>query len=276
VFIVIYALIFTRNILNTYFTNDAPQQLQTDAGGSAKDMYSVKDIMAYASILENNPFGPPLEFKPLDGVKITSRPQASRSELVLYGTVTGPESLSYAIISDKSRPSRARQDLFAHGDEVFVYGTLTKIQNDSVEITQDGNSFTVYLFDINKLQSKSNTRTAAPGSMVRKINEKQYLLDQRKVQQALNNPEQVLSDARLYPNINNGNHEGFKILEVKRGGIYEELGLRNRDVLLRINGLDLASPEAAMQAMTALKGMKTVNLDIIRSGSKMTLNYQIR
>jgi hypothetical protein len=199
VFIVIYALIFTRNILNTYFTNDAPQQLQTDAGGSAKDMYSVKDIMAYASILENNPFGPPLEFKPLDGVKITSRPQASRSELVLYGTVTGPESLSYAIISDKSRPSRARQDLFAHGDEVFVYGTLTKIQNDSVEITQDGNSFTVYLFDINKLQSKSNTRTAAPGSMVRKINEKQYLLDQRKVQQALNNPEQVLSVRRTRP-----------------------------------------------------------------------------
>jgi hypothetical protein len=31
-----------------------------------------------------------------------------------------------------------------------------------------------------------------------------------------------------------------------------------------------------MQAMSALKGMNTVNLDIIRSGEKMTLNYQVR
>ncbi|MEF9475128.1 MAG: hypothetical protein L0958_00180 [Candidatus Mariimomonas ferrooxydans] len=63
---------------------------------------------------------------------------------------------------------------------------------------------------------------------------------------------------------------------MKPGGIYQNLGLRNRDVLLRINGLDLSTPEAAMQAMSALKGMNTINLDIIRNGSKMTLGYQIR
>jgi general secretion pathway protein C len=238
----ISALLLTRTIITISFskkethTNKILSEQKQDFA-----LKTTENIMRYAPIVEQNPFGSPMQFNPIVREKERISNQGSPTELLLFGTVTGPEKLSYAIFTDKSKPSPVRQELFTLSEEVYNYGTLTNIKKDFVELTQGAN-----------------------------------VLDQRKVQQALSNPEQVLSDARLYPNMKNGKHEGFRVLEVKRGGLYEELGLKNRDVLLNINGLNLTSPQAAMQAMSALKGMNTVNLDIIRSGKKMTLNYQVR
>ncbi|TNF54619.1 hypothetical protein EP227_03980 [bacterium] len=237
------------------------------------------NIMQYAPIVEKNPFGSPMEFNPIVREKERIGKQGSPTELLLFGTVTGPEKFSYAIFTDKSQPSPVRQELFTLGEEVYNYGTLTSIKKDSVELKQGTKTYTIPIVEAEGLHTKklnTNYTSQSSSQFAKKINEKQYVLDQRKVQQALSNPEQVLSDARLYPNMKNGKHEGFRVLEVKRGGLYEELGLKNRDILLNINGLNLTSPQAAMQAMSALKGMNTVNLDIIRSGKKMTLNYEVR
>jgi len=45
---------------------------------------------------------------------------------------------------------------------------------------------------------------------------------------------------------------------------------------LRINEYDISNPERALQAFTALKGMERVQVDLIRSGSRMTMTYQIK
>ena len=42
------------------------------------------------------------------------------------------------------------------------------------------------------------------------------------------------------------------------------------------SNLEISKPEVAIQAMSALRGMNTVNLDIIRNSSKLTMSYQIR
>jgi len=52
--------------------------------------------------------------------------------------------------------------------------------------------------------------------------------------------------------------------------------LQDGDVLLRINEYDISNPERALQAFTALKGMERVQVDLIRSGSRMTMTYQIK
>jgi len=88
---------------------------------------------------------------------------------------------------------------------------------------------------------------------------------------------QILTDARFLPNVKkNGKQEGFKIYEVRPGRVYESLGLKNGDTLLRINGLETSNPEVAIQAMSAFRGMDRINLDIIRNGTRMSLSYEIR
>ncbi len=277
--LVFFTLLFlTRNIIGMTLTKKVSPAFTGTYRTATGKIPELKNIMSYAPIVEKNPFGRPMKFYPIS-THNTVNSQSPMSELILVGTVTGPEDLSYAIFSDKLRSSPARQEVFAFGREVYNYGTLTRIENNFVELSKGGKINTIYLIDISDIKANnSGARSSflSRSKLVKKINDKQYLLDQRKVQQALNDPKRILSDARLYPNMKNGQQEGFTILEVKPGGIYEDLGLRNRDILLKINGLELSSPEAAMQTLTALKGMNTVNLDIIRNGTNMTLGYQIR
>lgn len=117
---------------------------------------------------------------------------------------------------------------------------------------------------------------APEDSFARQVGEREYLLDSRRVQESLENPEQILTDARLLPNFVDGKQEGFRISEVVPDGLYGSLGLQNGDILLRVNGLEISNPEVAIQAMTALRGMNRVNLDIIRGGKNMAMSYQIR
>ncbi len=116
----------------------------------------------------------------------------------------------------------------------------------------------------------------SPSSFAKKIGERQYVLNSRKVQESIENPEHILTDARLLPNFVNGKQEGFAISEVVNDGLYHSMGLKNGDILLKVNGLQMSNPEVAIQAMTALKGMNRVNLDIIRNGKNMSMKYQMR
>jgi general secretion pathway protein C len=157
---------------------------------------------------------------------------------------------------------------------------LTKISTTSVTIQQDASSYTLTFPEekaIVKTSRQSKSRNASTkGSFARKVGEQEYVLDRRRVQKSLENPEQILTDARLLPNFVEGRQEGFKISEVVRDGLYHSMGLKNGDILLRVNGLEISNPEVAMQAMTALKGMNSVNLDIKRKGKNMSMSYQMR
>ncbi len=273
--ILITSLLFIRDVINISVSDKKTLAAATSDTAANTSKTSADSIMAYSQIVEKNPFGPPMVFRSLiSKQRVSSRP-SSPSDLMLIGTVTGPDELSYAVFKDNSLPSKNRQRVFSFGKEVFNYGTLTSIEKDSVEITQGGSSFIVPLIALTKIQHRKSGRDASNLKFVKKIDDNQYLLDQRRVQRAIANPRQIMTDARLLPNIVDGKQEGFRIMEVRPGGIYESLGLQNRDILLRINGLDLSSPEAAVQTMAALKGMKKINLDIIRNGTNMSLGYQM-
>ncbi len=267
-FILFVTLLLTRDIISTVFfkTGRALEPKTT-----TETTQQVKNILDYAPVVEKNPFGAPMNFYPITTRSISNR-QGSPAELVLVGTATGPRDLSYAILLDKSQAAPLRQEVFAYGKDVYGYGTLTRIEREFVELSQGIDTYTIYFEDIQteKLHSVSQSQ------FVKKIKERQYLLNRRKVLQALESPEQLLSDARLYPNIKNGKQKGFLVQEVIPRGIYDSLGLRNGDILLRINGLEISNPEVAIQAMSALRGMNSVKLDIIRNNSKMTMSYQIK
>lgn len=237
-----------------------------------------RPLMFYAPILEKNPFGAPAKLQPLSLRKDADIDYGSLSDLMLIGTAIGPPGLSFAIFVDKSQSSPSGQDVFAFGEEVFHYGTLKKISKSSVEIEQGSRRYTVTMpvDEVGPARQTQESSSESQSSFARQIGDKEYLLDSRKVQDALANPEQILTDARLLPNFHDGRQEGFTISEVVDGGLYHSLGLRNGDVLLKINGLEISNPEVAMQALSALQGMNTIDLDIIRGGKNMSMNYQIR
>jgi general secretion pathway protein C len=102
------------------------------------------------------------------------------------------------------------------------------------------------------------------------------VIDQRALNAALDNPAQAMSDARLLPSQKDGKVEGFRASEVKPNGVFAMLGIRNGDILLRLNDFPMDSPDKALQSFIALKGQNRLKLDMIRDGQPTTFNYDIR
>lgn len=228
----------------------------------------------YSPILKNNPFGfPGGKIRSL-GTASASSAQQVNTNITLIGTVVGPKKLSYAVFQDTS----GVQEMFKVGESVLGLGILSNVKTDRVTIRHEEGLMELLLEDAGeeKVSGKSPVEPGITSGFARKIGKATYIVDQRKVQQAIENPTQMMTDARLTPNVRDGRKKGFILSEVKPGGIYHSLGLRNGDVLLRINEYDISNPEVALQAFTALRGLDRVQIDLLRAGSKMTMTYQIK
>lgn len=265
VLLILSLLILIRDLLQPEL------HLSTETNNVETQKRDIGSLDELAPILKNNPFGFSAgELKPITDV---SKAEASSSlELRLIGTISG--GVDYAIFITKD----GKQEVFKRGDKIFDSGMLERVYKDRAVISEGGKRREIPLADILSIETvRPESLGHSTGlSFVRDSGNNTFVVSQEGILSALNNPEHLMTDARLQPNYVNGRQEGFVLREVKRGGIYQSLGLRNGDVLLRINNYDITNPEIALQALTALKGMERVDLDIIRNGSKMTLNYQLR
>jgi len=272
-------ILLIRDIISLNLSKkDLPAAVAKDKA-SRQPVPEKKNIMQYSPILEKNPFGAPMTLRPLAVTQSEEKEAAafSLSDLILVGTAFGSDKLNYAIFEDKSQ-SQGGQEIFKLGENVFNYGRLKKIERSSVEIERGSVNYTVTMPEISQNidNSQKQAREIPQSSFAKQVGEREYILDSRRIQKALENPQQILTHARLLPNIKDGRQEGFSVSEVVPGGIYSSLGLRNGDILLRINGLEINNPEVAIQAMSGLKGMSNIDLDVIRNGRKISMNYRIK
>jgi type II secretion system protein C len=264
--LLVLALLFARDVLT--YSYRKVERLQSPAPAAHR---MKRGLMDYVGILANNPFGFPAgQLKPLS---VSGGGPVSRSDILLIGTVSGAPADSYAIFTDKS----GKQEVFRIGEAVYNVGKLKRIYRDTVLISEGGRNIEIPMAELLTVREASPTGgNVSPSAFARSIGSGTFIVDQKKVLFALENPNQLMTDARLQPNFIDGKQEGFILREVKQGGIYQNLGLQNGDVLLRINDYNISNPDNALQAFTALRGMDRVQVDILRGGAKMTLTYQIR
>ncbi len=258
---------FAKNIITVVQKKDM-KPLSTAPIESRK--HEKKDIKEYEALLQTNPFGVSagsLKHGPSEGEG------AAISDIKLVGTISGNSKDGYAVFIG----SDGKQAMFKTGETVFGVGELKRVEKNSVFIHKDGKLIKINMTDLLTLSdmpaSKGTTGTAGP---VQSVGKGEYIIDQKAAMVTLDNPAQIMTDAKLIPNMVRGKPDGFILQEIRRKGVYDNLGLKNGDILLRINDSNISNPENALQTFMALKGMDKVQLDIIRDGNKMTLNYQIR
>lgn len=267
ILLIIITLFFIRDILSLSSRRTERPAPPVHAGTQE----AKKGLQEYAGIFKSNPFGfPGGELKEL---AVTREGSVSHSDITLVGTIAGPPVYSYAIFADKA----GRQEVFRIGESVFGAGKLKRVEKDRAVITESGREIRIPLAEVLTIKEVGPYEAGAGGSgFARSAGSGLFILDQKRILHALENPNQLMTDARLQPNLVNGKQEGFILREVKSGGIYQSLGLQNGDVLLRINEYNISNPENALQAFTALRGMDRVQVDLLRGGSRMTMTYQIR
>lgn len=238
----------------------------------------IEDLSFYAPILTGGLFGraatgplTPITSSLAGQVAVTAP-----AELMLLGTAVGSFRETFALIR---HTTKQEERVFRLGDMVFDAGRLAEVLKERAFIVIN-NSKVELLTPMTPPQSPPAGQAAAGAphaiAAVASTGAGSYVIDQRALNAALDNPAQAMSDARLLPSQKDGKVEGFRASEVKPNGVFSMIGIKNGDILLRLNDFPMDSPDKALQSFIALKGQTRLKLDIIRDGLPQTFNYDIR
>jgi general secretion pathway protein C len=114
------------------------------------------------------------------------------------------------------------------------------------------------------------------GEGIVKTGDNTYGVPRSAVDGALNNLSKLATQARIVPAFEGGKPVGFKLFSIKPGSLYSKIGLQNGDVINRINGYEMSSPEKGLEVYQKLKDSSNITVDIKRRGKPQTLDYTIQ
>lgn len=239
-----------------------------------------EELSYYAPILTGGLFGKMAQGQLTPITTASSAAQAAPvtapAELMLLGTAVGSFRETFALVR---HTTKQEERVFRLGDMVFDAGRLVEVKKEQAFIVINGKK--VELLTPLTPPSAAPAGQPLPGPLhgvaaVASSGSGSYVIDQRALNAALDNPAQAMSDARLLPSQKEGKVEGFRASEVKPNGVFSMIGIKNGDVILRLNDFPMDSPDKALQSFIALKGQSRLKLDMIRDGQPVTFNYDIR
>lgn len=207
--------------------------------------------------------------------------QPTTLNLKLIGTIiTNSGSGRFAVIEDNGK-----QQLYALNDEAAPGARIVQIDRFSVLIDNSGRMESLTMefkkdFPKGKKSRKGRKKTSRMGNMssdVMKIGTGQMVMDKRYLDKQLSDMNSLMTQVRVVPHkADDGSMEGFKLFQINKGSIYDKIGLKNSDVIQRVNGQPLNSVESGLDLFYALKNETNFTVDIKRNNSKQTLTVNVQ
>ena len=118
--------------------------------------------------------------------------------------------------------------------------------------------------------------SVALGSGVKQISDNDYEIPRAEIDKTLANLNDVAMQARIVPAFKDGVAQGFKLFSIRPDSIYSKIGIQNGDVIKRINGFDLNSPEKALEIYSKLKESSRIDIEVERNGAAVRKTYNVK
>jgi general secretion pathway protein C len=208
-------------------------------------------------------------------------------QLKLIGTVAGTSGRRFVIIEDLSK--RGVQAVYQIGDSIQS-AVITEI-NPMCVLLERGNGPHESLCFQQDGEIKSDTRAAArpssaappPPATSRNTNEGivqvdpgTWRLSRELLMEQLSNFANLSTQAQFMPYTVQGQPQGTRITRLTPGSMLQKIGLQTGDILQKMNGISMNSPEEALRAFQQLQSEATVRLDVLRQNRATTLTYELR
>ena len=222
----------------------------------------------------------------------TAAPTADAARhLRLIGTAThAPE--AFAVIEDTER---GQQRLYRVGDRIaaatIVAGktgvpgnrvarpfTVAAIEPARVLLDRGGTRYVVTRLPATTSRDgpAATATRPMPVPTIRQGRSDEFVLARREVQRALADLDHVATQIRAIPNFVDGEATGYRVFGIKTGSLFDRLGLRNGDVLERVNTTALTDPARALAMLQDLPRERRVTLDVSRGDRSRRLTYEVR
>lgn len=208
-------------------------------------------------------------------------PQPSSLPLTLVGTlVHSNPAKSIAAIDIKGKN---QVNSYSPGKEVEKLAKIEKVERQRVIFRNLNNNLLEYIEmaqAANKVNFASAPKASAPtpgNNEVQNLGNNNFRIKRSDVLKYTSDLSSVLMQARAVPNKDpvTGEIDGFRILDMQSGSIYEKLGLQRMDVIKTVNGERVDSIQKAMELYNALKNNANLKLGIDRGGRLEGFNYSI-
>lgn len=185
----------------------------------------------------------------------------------------------------RKRPTLVTLDEDDNTIEAREPATLVDIRPRAVVVQRDDR------YELCELGVKGNKRKVPPRrtqqrtsrrinpaavTTVRKVSADHFEIERGEVERLMGNLSQVSRQARFIPHFVHGKADGFKLLSIRPGSIFGSIGLRNGDIVNKVNGYALDSLDQAASLLQKVRGASSLALDITRRGRKRSLAITVR
>ncbi len=265
---------FTADLAATIINPKIPERtvIKRKAGSSQKP----KSIDDYAAIRERKLFG---KIPKTDGADPDFSGPAVKSNLPLdlVGIILVQDRLkSVASINVRS----ANKVVSIRVNDPIKDGViLREIEESRIIFTNKRTNRKEY---IELPKSKKSLRTSGPvkkasvGSGITKVSDTQMSIDRSAVDKALGNLSTIMTQAKCSPHTENGRPAGFRCYNIVPGSIYDQIGMKNGDIICGINGEELNDMGKALKLFQELKTSNRIELCLKRNRQTMNMVYDIQ
>ena len=209
--------------------------------------------------------------KPL--VKKSAKPLASIRDLKLLATYQGP-SQSLAVIQKGSKAK-----VLSRGESLAGY-RLEQVFSNAVIMSRSGKE---YRLEIKQkvLKSYRQVPLAPQKDMANGNDEISHegtatLVPRSLIEKYTKNVDKIWKNIGITPEKRGGSIQGFRIRYIKRGSVFEKLGLKRGDLITAVNGERLNDYGTVMQLFQSIDSLEGLTLTVKRGKKEVELDYDIQ
>ncbi|WP_373999427.1 type II secretion system protein GspC [Bdellovibrio bacteriovorus] len=170
---------------------------------------------------------------------------------------------------------------YSPGKEIEGMASIIRVERQKVIFRNLNSNRLEYIEmkkDAGKVAFGAGRPAAAGGKEVQSVGNNNFVIKRADLLKYTNDLSSILMQARAVPNREPGTGaiNGFRLLDMQPGSIYEQLGLQRMDVIKSVDGTPVDSPAKAMELYNTLKNSPKVSLQIERNGKTETMTYNIQ
>lgn len=111
---------------------------------------------------------------------------------------------------------------------------------------------------------------------IHQVGEREFVIDRATVEEILGKQDELMSTARVAPVTDGDRVTGVRLMRIQPDSLLGSLGMKNGDELRSINGLDITTPQRALEAYARLQTADDISLSLQRGGKDSTVDIHIR
>jgi general secretion pathway protein C len=188
-------------------------------------------------------------------------------KIALLGTVTGRPQNAVAVIEETNKK---KQGLYKVGDGI-QNAIIKMILRGKVILRVENRDEILTMEEVSVPSTENVPQVSRPISGSSSIT-----VRRSDIETSIENINELLSQVRIRPHFRDGKPDGLRLGRIKRGSLFEKLGLRNGDIIQRINDGSITSPDDILALCEELESGSLTALQIDRRGEKKTINYRFR